>query len=217
MNISEQDVQAFLQAQPDWLNEHAAEFGLRPAESKILSFQQGSMLALKRKTEKMAAQLEQILADVEANRTLITKIMNFNLRLLRVNNITQWLEAISQGLNGDFSLPYYVIRIIAEWPNKMNIPTDLLAGPEVRMAASKLTAPVCGSLPVVALAQLLDHKPQLESFLQLPLRCNEKTLGVLIIGHEDASHFRPQQSTEWVAVLAESMAIVLARILDMAD
>ena len=40
---------------------------------------------------------------------------------------------------------------------------------------------------------------------------------MLIIGHEDASHFRTQQSTEWVAVLAESMAIVLARILDMAD
>lgn len=82
MNISEQDVLAFLQAQPDWLNEHAAKFGLRPAESKILSFQQGNMLALKRKTEKMAAQLEQILADAEANQTLITKIMNFNLRLL---------------------------------------------------------------------------------------------------------------------------------------
>ncbi|KES10615.1 hypothetical protein SASC598O02_008810 [Snodgrassella alvi SCGC AB-598-O02] len=217
MRMTEQDVLAFLRAQPEWLNEHAAEFGLRPVESKILSFQQGRMLALKRKTEKMAAQLEQILADAEANRTLITKIMNFNQRLLRVNNITQWHEAITDGLSRDFSLPNHVIRINAELSDKVNVPIHLLASPEVRLAASKLTAPVCGSLPVVALAQLLDHQPQLESFLQLPLCCNEKTLGVLIIGHEDANHFQPQQSTEWVAVLAESMTIVLARILDMAD
>ena len=52
MSIKEAEVLKFLHAQPQWLYEHAAEFNLRPIESKILSFQQGKMQVMQQKTEK---------------------------------------------------------------------------------------------------------------------------------------------------------------------
>lgn len=217
MKITEQDVLAFLQAQPDWLCQHATEFGLRPSESKILSFQKGSMLALKRKTEKMADQLVQILADAETNRDLMMKFMRFHQRLLAVEDIFQWLDAITNGLRDDFSLPHHVMRIVTNIPENCSVPAEIIADAEVKAAAAKLTKPLCGALPVVALMRQFADQPRLESFLQLPIRWHDKTIAVLIIGHENDAHFQPEQSTEWITIMGESLAIILARLLKLAD
>jgi uncharacterized protein len=216
MNITEQEVRAFLHAQPDWLQEHAVEFGLRPVEKKILSFQQGNMLALKRKTEKMTKQLAQMLADAENNQVLMAKFMNFHQRLLAVETIPQWLDSIADGLLTDFSLPQHIVRILVEATDNINIPNNLLANAEVKAAASKITKPLCGVLPAVALMRLFPDQPRLESFVQLPLRWYDKTIAILIIGHEEATHFQAGQSTEWISAMADSLAIILARLMKLA-
>lgn len=217
MSVSETDVLAFLRAHPDWLQDYATEFKLRPIESKIMSFQQGSMLALKRKTQKMAAQLVQILNDADANQALVVKIMNFNQRLLAVNNLNQWSEAIVQGLKIDFSLPHHALRVLIEPPKNMSMPLNLIAKPDVKAAGSKLIKPLCGVLPVAALIQLLPDHPHLESFLQLPLRWRQQTIGLLLIGHENVTHFQSDQSTKLISIMADGIAIVLARLLKLAD
>lgn len=215
MSIKEAEVLKFLHAQPQWLYEHAAEFNLRPIESKILSFQQGKMQVMQQKTEKMASQLIQMLGDADANHTLMAKFMAFTQRLLIVNTLAQWQRAISDGLNNEFTLPYHALIITADIPKNVRIPVNLHVNEKFKVIGKKLTAPACGALPVAALLELLPEQPRLESFLQLPLRWKEQTLAILVIGHEDEAHFSPDMSTEWVAAIADNMAAVLARLLKL--
>ena len=215
MSIKEADVRAFLHAQPEWLYEHAAEFNLRPIESKIMSFQQGRMQFMQRKTEKMASQLVQMLGEADANHTLMAKFMAFDRRLLLVNTVAQWQRAISDGLKNEFVLPDFALKIVTEAPKSVRIPASLMADDKVKAVAKKLNKPICGNLPVVVLRELLPVQPRLESFLQLPLRWQEQTLAILIVGHEDEAHFTSDMATEWVNYMAENMAVVLARLLKL--
>lgn len=215
MSIKEADVRAFLHAQPEWLYEHAAEFNLRPIESKIMSFQQGRMQFMQRKTEKMASQLVQMLGEADANHTLMAKFMAFDRRLLLVNTVAQWQRAIHDGLKNEFVLPDFALKIVTEAPKSVRIPASLMADDNVKAVAKKLNKPICGNLPVVVLRELLPVQPRLESFLQLPLRWQEQTLAILIVGHEDEAHFTSDMATEWVNYMAENMAVVLARLLKL--
>ncbi|WP_100089611.1 DUF484 family protein [Snodgrassella alvi] len=215
MSIDEAKVRAFLHAQPQWLYEHAAEFNLRPIESKILSFQQGKMQVMQRKTEKMASQLIQMLGDADANHTLMAKFMAFDQRLLTVNTVTQWQCAIRDGLKNEFALSYYALKIVADIPKNVRVPVTLLAENRIKAISEKLTAPVCGALPAAALLELLPAQPRLESFLQLPLLWKDQVLAILVIGHENEAHFAPDMATEWVTAMADNMAIVLARLLKL--
>ncbi|MGL4387358.1 MAG: DUF484 family protein [Snodgrassella alvi] len=215
MSIKEADVRAFLHAQPEWLYEHAAEFNLRPIESKIMSFQQGRMQFMQRKTEKMASQLVQMLGEADANHTLMAKFMAFDRRLLLVNTVAQWQRAIHDGLKNEFVLPDFALKIVTEAPKSVRIPASLMADDKVKAVAKKLNKPICGNLPVVVLRELLPVQPRLESFLQLPLRWQEQTLAILIVGHEDEAHFTSDMATEWVNYMAENMAVVLARLLKL--
>lgn len=215
MSIKEADVRAFLHAQPEWLYEHAAEFNLRPIESKIMSFQQGRMQFMQRKTEKMASQLVQMLGEADANHTLMAKFMAFDRRLLLVNTVAQWQRAIHDGLKNEFVLPDFALKIVTEAPKSVRIPASLIADDKVKAVAKKLNKPICGNLPVVVLRELLSVQPRLESFLQLPLRWQEQTLAILIVGHEDEAHFTSDMATEWVNYMAENMAVVLARLLKL--
>lgn len=215
MSIKEADVLAFLHAQPQWLYEHAVEFNLRPIESKILSFQQGRMQLMQRKTEKMASQLVQMLGEADANHTLMAKFMAFDRRLLFVNTVAQWQRAIRDGLKNEFELPDFALKIVTDAPRNVRIPVSLMADDKVKDVAEKLSKPVCGTLPVVALRELLPVQPRLESFLQLPLRWQKQTLAILVVGHEDEAHFTSDMATEWVSYMAENMAVVLARLLKL--
>ncbi|WP_370389183.1 DUF484 family protein [Snodgrassella alvi] len=215
MSIKEADVRAFLHAQPEWLYEHAAEFNLRPIESKIMSFQQGRMQFMQRKTEKMASQLVQMLGEADANHTLMAKFMAFDRRLLLVNTVAQWQRAIHDGLKNEFVLPDFALKIVTEAPKSVRIPASLMADDKVKAVAKKLNKPICGNLPVVVLRELLPVQPRLESFLQLPLRWQEQTLAILIVGHENEAHFTSDMATEWVNYMAENMAVVLARLLKL--
>ncbi|WP_239324455.1 DUF484 family protein [Snodgrassella gandavensis] len=215
MSIDEAKVRAFLHAHPQWLYEHAAEFNLRPIESKILSFQQGKMQVMQRKTEKMASQLIQMLGDADANHTLMAKFMAFDQRLLTVNTVAQWQRAIRDGLKNEFALSHYALKIVTHIPKNVRVPVTLLADDKIKVISEKLTAPVCGALPVAALLELLPTQPRLESFLQLPLLWKDQVLAILVIGHENEAHFAPDMATEWVTAMADNMAIVLARLLKL--
>lgn len=163
----------------------------------------------------MATQLIQVLADTQANRELVSKILTLDQRLLAVNTVTQWSKAISTSLNNDFNLPGHIIRIVAQPVKSVRIPALLQADQEVIQTALKLTQIQCGIIPPAAFLSLFSATPELASFLQLPLRFGHQTIAVIVIGHADRDHFRPDLATEWVGIMADNMAVSLARILKL--
>lgn len=215
MNDAGKTITDFLYQNPQWLQEHAAEFGLKPKESKVLSFQEGKVSQLKSKMEHMAAQLEEILLDTQANQALSAKIFCLDRRLLAVNTVIQWLKAVSASLTEDFNLPNHKVCIVSQPVKNVRLPAEFVANQEIARAAHSLTRPQCGTVPAAAFLSLFAAMPGLASFLQLPLRFHDQTIAVVLIGHEDADHFRPDLSTESVSIMADNMAVSLARLLKL--
>lgn len=203
----------YLHQHPQWLQEHAAQFGLKPVEGKILSFQQGKVAQLNKKTEFLASRLAQITSDGQANHELMTKILAMDKQLLATNTIIQWYNSINTSLTELFHLPHHIIRILARTHHKIRVPPLLIADEQVTNVVSPLSQTICGGVPSAELLGLMDQKIKLGSFLQLPLRWRNQTIAFILIGHEQADYFSPQLQTDWITALADNMAISLARIL----
>ncbi len=217
MAIDEQTLLDCLRQDPQFLHRHAAELGIRFDEAKIRSFNQGSLDALRHKTERMAAQLAQMLDDAETNRQLSAKLIRFNQQLLRANTLGQLWQAASDSLQQDFGLPYHSMRLLQKPANAAHLPVALDAGsdPALQTAWDTLEAPRCSHHLPEAVAALLPAEPVLESFLQLPVWLGEDLLAVVVIGHPDADHFHPDLETELVSGMADSLAIAMGRIMGL--
>ncbi|WP_066567484.1 DUF484 family protein [Snodgrassella sp. CFCC 13594] len=214
MAISEQTILHYLQAHPDFLPKHAEALGIRLPESKILSFQQGSLQALKLKTEKMAQQLSVMLANAEENQATTAKLLSFNRHLLAVNTVNQCIDTVMLSLAEDFHLPHAGLFIsMAVEKVRVKAAYDVHSQKAVMQAVNKLKEPLCGTHIAPALLALLPQQAALESFLQLPVVWMDHTIAVLLIGHEDATYFHEALATDFVESMADSLSVVLARLL----
>lgn len=217
MAIGSKAVLAYLQQHPEFLHTHAAELGYRAVdEGKVLSFQQGSVAALKHKTDRMAAQLAVMLDNAEYNRDTAAKLQRFNCWLLGANTVGQLFQAASQALVEDFGLPTHVFKVMRLPENKARIPQALRADAALQQVWSGLQAPVCGTRIAAAARALLPHTPVPESFLQLPVRHQGELVAVLLVGHEDADYFHADLGTDLVSAMADSLAAALVRMMRLA-
>lgn len=218
MALNEQAVLAYVQEHPEFLQTHAQTLGIRADEAKILSFNQGSLNILRQKTERMAAQLAQMLDDAERNRSTTAKLLAFNRRLLAANTVGQLGQACGDSLAADFALPHHVLKIVHAPANKARIPVALQAADNraLKKAWAPLSSPQCGQNLPEPVAALLADSPPLGSFLQLPVRCGDVLLAVLLIGHEDAAYFHAGLETDLVAEMAQSLSVALGRMMGLA-
>ena len=217
MALNEQAVLAYVQEHPEFLQTHAQTLGIRADEAKILSFNQGSLDALKQKTERMAAQLAQMLEDAEGNRQTTAKLLAFNRRLLSANTMGQLWQACGDSLNQDFGLPHHALQVLQAPRNKARIPAAVQAVDKVdlQQAWRGLAAPVCGHQVPAAVRALFAGKPVLESFLQLPVWWGGCLLAVLVIGHEERDYFHAGLETDLVAEMAQSLAVAAGRMMGL--
>lgn len=218
MALNEQEVLAYLQQHDDFLHTHAQVLGIRLNEAKVLSFNQGSLAALRQKTERMGAQLLQMLADAEGNRITAVKLQTFNQRLLSANTLGQLWQASSSSLRTDFALPHHALQLLIPPRNKARVPAAIQAASngELRLAWKKLSAPRCDTRVPKPVRALFGSEPVLESFLQLPIQHKGALWAVLVIGHEDPGYFHADLQTDLVAAMANSLAAAMSRIMGLA-
>ncbi|MBQ9725001.1 MAG: GAF domain-containing protein, partial [Neisseriaceae bacterium] len=99
---------------------------------------------------------------------------------------------------------------------KLTIPPEMqLNDNALAERLASLNKPKCAN-------KLIDEKlikrlpdPDAESFLHLPLRYNNRTVGVLVIGHKDPAYFAPDTPTEFVSQMGESIAAALAKMMGL--
>ncbi|MBR5675646.1 MAG: DUF484 family protein [Neisseriaceae bacterium] len=210
------DILGYLKEHPEFLIQHAAELNIRVSESKVRSFAEAQIAAADKKIDNMARNMEQISQNAEANKRTMERIFQLNLSLLACNTVSQVLKAVSGRLNNDFNLPNFCLLLTANSRKKQTIPPEMhLTDTALAERLASLTRPKCAN-------KLVDEKlikrlpdPDAESFLHLPLRYNNNTIGVLVIGHKDPAYFAPDTPTEYVSLMAEAIATALAKMMGL--
>lgn len=215
--MNKENVLAFLREHPDFLAEHADELGVRLRDEKVRSFAQAQVAASQLKIEKMAAQLETMLADSEANRTTMLRQLALDVQLLGANTAGQLIHALYRSLQEDFGLQRFVLKVAVKPKNKARIPDEAVVFGNVAAAAeiTALKKPLLGNKISREMKALLPDGcgAVAESFLQLPIPIGRGTGAVLLVADADVNRFTEGLATEAVEYMAAAVGTALSRIM----
>lgn len=214
----EQNILKYLQKNPDFLTKHANTLGIRLKESKIRAFNEGQLADYEQQMQHMANNMNTMLHNAQDNHQTIIRLMKLNTALMACNTLKQVHHAISGSLKTDFNLPLFALRLLIQPHKKMAVPTELElpAKAACRPILKKLTTIQCADACIHKdLYQWLPENADAESFLHLPLRVQQSTIGILLLAHPDAGYFTADTPTDYMAMTGEAISATLTRIMGL--
>lgn len=216
----QESILQFLQQHPEFLLENAQLLGVRPIDSKIRTFSEAQLASAEKEINTIAHHMAVMTENTTHNVHVLKTIIDLGTQLAYSNTIRQTLKIISGSLKDGFSLHDFACLLLIDPQKKTSLPEGFRL-PETHAAYAKLkvlTTPVSGTrLLHRSLNEMLSKNHENESYLHLPIRFADKTIGALIIGHTDPHHFPKDAETEYVALMGELIGAAWARILGLSQ
>lgn len=206
------DVLAFLENHPDFLQHHAERFGLKHASERVVvSLVDRQMLELKDRTRQLEARLQQLIRHGESNDLIQSRMHQLALTLLAATTPEEAVEGVRHCFARDFGLDRMALRL---WHPKAETHAELYNGrAEVASLARNLSAPYCGPYVNDEILSWLPPVPVLQSFCQVALRDKGETFGLLVLASDDPERFTFDMHTHYLAQMGELISTTLARLL----
>ncbi len=213
--ISAQQVQSYLRHHSEFFEQHAAlltEIRLpSPHGNGVISLGERQQLAQRDKIRVLQSMMDQMISNAEENEAISLKVHQFCLKLLEQRSFSDLKLLIAETLRADFNITDTQIRIWVK-PSNNAIANDAVfnhISDAFNDWISTLKQPHCGNKPEVA-AGLFDNT--LQSFAFIPLYKNaadQHAFGVLMLGAEDAQHFKADMGTLYLERIGELVAAAL--------
>lgn len=183
--------------------------------SKIKSFSEVQLAARRDIIENLAMQLEEMYCIADDNFTLIKNIIHLDHALMSCRTYEQVLQVVDTNFTDVFQLPYHVLKLTIETQSSIQLSDhERVADPDIRNSIQNLHKATTGQQCIHPdLYTWFDDHVAVASFLHLPLIVDGIHLGLLLIGHENPDYFAENAPTDYVEMMAQSVAITLNRIL----
>lgn len=208
------DVLAFLENHPDFLQHHAERFGLKHASERVVvSLVDRQMLDLKDRARQLEARLQQLIRHGEANDLIQARTHQLSLCLMAATSLESAVHGVKTCFARDFGLDRMALRL---WHPKAEAQAELYNNRnEVTSLTRNLSAPYCGPYVNDEILSWLPPVPVLQSFCQVALRDDHgEVFGLLVLASDDAERFTFDMHTHYLAQMGELIATTLSRILD---
>lgn len=212
------EVLAYLENHPDFLQHHADRFGLRPAAAQqdrvVVSLADRQMLELKDRNRQLEARLHQLIRHGEANDQIIHSAHRLSLTLQRCLTLQQVADGLASCFQQDFALERMALRL---WHPAAEASPLFNARHEVQALARNLSAPYCGPYVNDEVLSWFPATPVLQSFSQIPLTdASGAAFGLLVLASDDAQRFTFDMHTHYLAQMGELISAALLRVLGQA-
>ncbi|MBN3859471.1 DUF484 family protein [Neisseriaceae bacterium PsAf] len=183
---------------------------------KIKSFTEVQEIANKDIIENLELQLQEMYHIADENFALIQKIINFDHELMACRTVNQVLKTVKKNFNNVFGMPNNILKITVEPKASIRLSAaDRVTDVTLIEAIQTITKPVTGTKCIhPELYDWFNEDVKVESFLHLPLVVQDNYLGLLLVGHTDPDYFSENAPTDYVEMMAKSVAITLNRILE---
>ena len=213
-DISAEQVSSYLRSFPHFFEHHAsllAEIYLPSPHGKgAISLAERQQLAQRDKIHALEAKLSNLITYAEENDETSKKVHDLSVNLLKSKSFETLQAAIIQSMQQDFLVTESAIRIWA-YPNDTESPEDFTPeNKEFIEWVNGLTRPYCGEQPDITKGLLNDN---LQSFVFIPLYKNleeKQTFGVLILGSEDAQHFKSDMGVMYLERIGDLVSAALS-------
>jgi len=169
---------------------------------------------LRQRNAQLERQLKDLVAVAKQNDTLVEKIHQLCLKLMRAPTLAARLEHLETGLREDFAAERAVLVLFPDSPadaERAGFVRRMTADdPDVRPFATFLRAakPRCGPLRDRQ-KNIFDRDADAVSSAALVPLGPESRLGFLIIGSRDPDHFHPGKRMDFLARLGEVLAVAI--------
>lgn len=208
-----EDVLSFLDQHPDFLEQHAARYGLRPSHDRIVSFAERQMLDLRDQNRQLEARMQQMLQFGELNDKIVLRCHALSLSLLGAGSVDEALLRTHDTLRIQFGLDRSAIRL---WHPSRKDNEDYCPRKEIQQLAQNQTQPYCGPYINDEMLGWLPGQPVLQSFASVALRVDGRAFGILLIGSDDAERFTRDMQTHYLAQIGELVSARIGTLLSLA-
>lgn len=220
--ISEQAVQEYLQANPDFFERNDALLGalrVPHGSGEAVSLVERQVSMLRQKELKLQRQLKDLIEVARANDRLATKIHELTLQLLAAKDLAATIAAVEAAMRVGFNADQAVLVLFGD-PEVFD---DVDAGRFFRVLRRddstlqpfatflKGRGPRCGQVRDSQRSFLFqDDAEEIGSVALVPLG-KKAQLGFVAIGSADADRFHPGMSIDFLARVGDLVARALER------
>lgn len=213
--LTAEDVAHFLQANPEFFQEHAQLFAdLRvphPHETRAISLGERQILTLRARCKELEWKLAGLLHNASGNERISKLLVQWCCDMLAEDDPQQLPDMIVDRLQSIFELPTVVLRM---WDK--DGPTAYVhdVGDGVKLYASGLSTPYCGPAKNSPAAEWFA--PGIQSLACIALRPvgARSAFGMLVLGSEDPGRFTSDMGTDYLEVIGHLGAAGLQRLED---
>lgn len=223
ITFSATEIAEFLQENPAFFSEHADTFATlavpHPHEGRVISLGERQVLVMREQVRKLEEKLAFLTRNASDSQRIIDGIQQWSVTLLAESDTSRLPTLISQGLADAFSVPYSALRI---WgcgkggqpacAGDENVAWRQPVPDEVEHFAASLAKPYCGTDTSSEAAGWLEVTPA--SLALIPLRTPRgNTIGLLVLGSDDAQRFAPDMGTDFLAHMGALAGAALSRLI----
>jgi uncharacterized protein len=235
--MNPREVADYLLDNPEFFVEHAEVLGTvrlsNPHGKAAVSLQERQMEMLRDKNKQLERRLAELLRYGHENDSISTKFNRWTVRVMAQRDPYVLPATISKGLCDVFDVPHAALRVwdVDETYKQADFARQV--GEEVRLFATSLDAPYCGTNTGFAAAQWLgasnsasattsdgngDEARKIESVALIALRDPQggpdaPVFGLLVMGSPDSRRFHDGMATDFLSQIGALASAALSRLL----
>ncbi|WP_293227560.1 DUF484 family protein [Paludibacterium sp.] len=211
--VQSDDVLAFLENHPDFLQHHAERFGLKHnGDRVVVSLVDRQMLELKDRCRQLEARLQQLVRHGENNDQIQIRMHQLALTLLTADTPAALAASLRACFADSFGLDRMALRL---WhPGAQALAELYSAKSEAALLARNLSAPYCGPYVNDEVMSWFPAVPVLQSFSQVALRDEHgEPFGLLVLASDDPDRFTHDMHTHYLVQIGELISAAWRRLL----
>jgi hypothetical protein len=214
--VQSDEVLAFLENHPDFLQHHADRFGLKQsAERVVVSLVDRQLLELKDRSRQLEARLQQLVRHGEANDLLQNRMHALALGLAAADSAEAVCHHLKQCFEQEFGLDRMALRLWHRGAERLGEIYNTRS--EVMLLGRNLATPYCGPYANDEVLSWFPAVPVLQSFCQVALRdADDEVFGMLVLASDDATRFTFDMHTHYLTQIGALISATLERVLGAA-
>lgn len=216
--ITEDDIANFLVQSPDFFQRHAEVLASvqlsSPHGGRAISLLERQADMLREKIRGLELKTAELIRHGHENMAIGDKLQGWTFGLLKTADPAQLPEVVVRDLELCFAVPQAAIRVWGVAPAWAHLPFAQGCSEDVRIFASSLTQPYCGSNPGLEASGWLAEPHTVRSLALIGLReePGAKAFGLLVLGSPDSQRFQSDMGTDFLERIGELASAALSRL-----
>ncbi len=216
MELTEQDIAAYLGAHPEFFERHAELLGnvqlLSPHGNRAVSLQERQIELARDKMRVLEHRLADLMRAAAENEAISARLLDWVRMLLEQHDVAELPRTVVREIENQFQLPHAALRLWNVDPAYAAQDYAADVGTDVPVLASSLAQPYCGANAGFEAARWLAAQPA--SLALVALRASDETpaFGLLVLGSPSADRFTADMGTEFLVRIGQLASSALLRL-----